>query len=148
MDPLQKRQERFAEHLVIQGAATAARRLELHILYTARGAGQSRQLVRRPADVLADHRLQDRGQVQVLLLEQFLLLGALRAEVLDLLLAVDDLGHMHRCRFSTQVAYHFKIPIIKNQIPNKSQNPILKHPIEFWSLNFGPYSYASSSVLI
>src|SRR6185295_15649234 len=91
MDPLQERQERFAEHLVVMGAAATSRGLELHILYPTRGAGQSRQFIGLSADMLADHRLQYRGQVQLLLFEQFLLLRAFLAEVLLLLLAVDDL---------------------------------------------------------
>ena len=69
------------KHLVVVRAAEPALGLELHILYTARGAGQPRQFIRQLADVLADDRLQDRGQVQFLLLEDFLLLGAFLAQM-------------------------------------------------------------------
>src|ERR1051325_11815413 len=96
MDTLQKRHQGLAKNLIVLRAAAPSRRLELHVLYAARGACQSRQLISLSADVLADHRLQDRRQVQLLLFEQLQFLGAVLAEVLLLLLAVDDLGKMHR----------------------------------------------------
>src|SRR5206468_2645195 len=53
----EERLERLLEDLVILRTAKASARLELHILYTAPGAGQSRQLVGHRAEVLPDHRL-------------------------------------------------------------------------------------------
>ena len=79
-----------AKDLVVVRTAEPALGPELHVLYPAGGAGQSRQLVGQRADVLADQGLQDGRQVQLLMLDQLLLLGTRLAQMEFLLLAVDD----------------------------------------------------------
>lgn len=57
VNTLQEGKERLAKYPVIVGAPAPPRGLELHILYPARRAGQSGQLIRLPANVLSDDRL-------------------------------------------------------------------------------------------
>src|SRR5437016_3053599 len=85
MNAFQQGEQRGAKNLVIMRTAAPSRRFELHILYPARGAGQSRQFICRGTDLLAEHRLHDGVDVELLLLEQLLLLGALVAKVPDAL---------------------------------------------------------------
>src|SRR5207247_10692326 len=87
-------------------AAEPPLRAELHIPYTASGAGQTGEFIREWADVLADGRVQDGRQVQLLLLNESLRLGAGLAEVHFLFLASDDVGQMHRGRIGTTLAFH------------------------------------------
>ena len=60
---------------VIVRAAQAALVAELHVADAARGAGQLGQLVGQRPGMMTDSVLQDRRQVQLLLLDQLLLLG-------------------------------------------------------------------------
>lgn len=106
VNALQEGKERFAKYPIIVGAPAPPRGLELHILYPARGAGQSREFVRLPADVLADDRLQNRGQVQLLLLEQLLLFCAFLAEMPFPLFAVHEIGQVNRRWLSARLAIH------------------------------------------
>src|SRR5207253_2189041 len=83
VDALQERLQGSLENLVILRTTEPALGLELHILYTTGRAGQSTQFIRRLADVLADHRLQDRRQVQllVLALDKLLFLSTILTQV-------------------------------------------------------------------
>ena len=98
MNPLQERFEPDPEGLVIVGASQPAFRTKLHILYAANGTGQPRQFIRWLADVLADQRLQNCRQVQLLLRDQLLLLGTGLAEVQLLLLTAHDIRQVYRGR--------------------------------------------------
>src|SRR5439155_11768239 len=75
--------------------------------YAAFGAGQAGQFVGQRADVLADERLQDGRQVQLLLLDQLLLLGARLAQVHDALLtALLDGRYVDRGRVGAGLTLH------------------------------------------
>jgi len=71
------------------------------------GAGQPGQFVRELADVLADQRLEDGGQVQLLLLDQLLLFGARLAQVDNFLLTtLLDGGYVDRGRVGAGLTFH------------------------------------------
>src|SRR5262245_26775972 len=106
VDALQEGFQADPEHLVVLGTAQPARGPELHILYPARRTGQSRQLVRRLAEVLADQGLEDRRQIQLLLLRELVFLGTDLAQVENLLLAVLDVRQMHGGRTGAKMAIH------------------------------------------
>ena len=76
VNPLQQRFEGGLKHLVVLWAAEPALRLELHILYTARRAGQSRQFIGQGPICWLMTVCKIARQVQFLMLEDFLLLGA------------------------------------------------------------------------
>ncbi len=61
MDALQERFQADAEGRIVMRTTEPALGTKLHILYTARGAGQSREFVRELAEVLADQGLEDRA---------------------------------------------------------------------------------------
>jgi hypothetical protein len=106
MDALEERLESRPEHIVVVRAAQPPLGTKLHILYAASGARQSREFVRKLADVLADERLQDGGEIQFLFLDELLLFGTGLAKVQLLLLTVDDVGQMHRGRARATLAFH------------------------------------------
>src|SRR5271154_5739581 len=106
MDTPQQRLQADAKGVVIVRAAEPALSAKLHILYAARRAGQSRQLVRLSADVLADQRLQDGREVQFMLLDKLLRLGATVAEVQFFLLPLVDVGQVDRGRVGAELTLH------------------------------------------
>ena len=59
-----------------------------------------------PADVLAQHRLEQSGEIDFILLEPLLLLGAVLAQVHFLLLTVDDVGQVHGGRLAARLTLH------------------------------------------
>src|SRR5205823_4581459 len=95
VDPFQERLESDPEGLVIMRTPQSAFRPKLHVFYAADRTRQARQFIRRLADVLADQRLENAGQIQLLLLEALLLLRARLAQVEFLFVAVDDVGQVN-----------------------------------------------------
>src|SRR5207244_498738 len=110
VDALQKGFQSVLKYFVVVRTAQPAFRLELHVLYAARRAGQSRQLVGELADVLTQDRLQQSGEVDFILLEPLLLLGALLAEVQLALVTVDDVGQVYARRLVARMALHAAFP--------------------------------------
>ena len=106
VDALQKGFQSVLKYFVVVRTAQPAFRLELHVLYAARRAGQSRQLVGELADVLAQDRLQQPGEIDFILLEPLLLLRTLLAEVQLALVTVDDVGQVYGRRLVARMALH------------------------------------------
>src|SRR5438093_1281844 len=79
---------------------------ELHILYPAHRAGQSRQLIGKLADVVANKRLQNGGQVEFLVRQELLLLRAAVAEMHLFLLAAHDLCQVYGGRVVAALTFH------------------------------------------
>jgi len=106
VDALQQRLQTVAKDFVIVRASEPALRAKLHILYTASRAGQPCQFVGKLSDVMADERLQDRGEIQLLLFDEVLMFGTSLTQMHFLFLTGHDVGQMNRGWTGAALAFH------------------------------------------